>query len=124
MSCGAKFCHCDDVSVTSALEGDITDRVLESMGKSRSSCGAKFCHCETADNGIIIDTQGVYDRELLNSIEHRILSLLGQCMQLYRQDLDPEDNFVYEFASHINDLQSRVLARAAERAYPNLYGEN
>ena len=64
-------------------------------------------------------------KEFLTPAEKDVIGVLGECASTYKHDiLEPGPNFerdLSEFVSHIHDLQWRVLAQAAARAYPDDY---
>lgn len=65
------------------------------------------------------------DPGLLTPAEHELIDLLGQCASSYLAVVGShvgnrfQDNV--EFVAHIHDLQARVMAQAAARAYPSRY---
>lgn len=60
---------------------------------------------------------------LMTPEEHQLVTKLGQCASDFIEFVSgpnhPED--AGEFISHIHDLQARVLAQCAARAFPKLY---
>lgn len=64
-------------------------------------------------------------RELLTQEEHDCLMVLGEAASIYcKQIVGDEPHGVHdrnEFVAHIHDLQARVMAQAAARAYPDQY---
>lgn len=65
------------------------------------------------------------DEGLLTQAEHDCIMVLGEAHEIFRdQILGPEPHGAQddaEFISHIHDLQARVMAHAASRAYPDRY---
>jgi hypothetical protein len=62
--------------------------------------------------------------ELLTETEHRLIEMLGDCFNLYREVLGAGPTRradLLEATAHIHALQARVMAQAAARAYPERY---
>ncbi len=64
--------------------------------------------------------------ELLTGAEHEVVELLGQAASSFAVnvvDFNPATRAadIDEFCSRIHDLQARVMAQAAARAYPDRY---
>lgn len=65
--------------------------------------------------------------EPLTELEHQALQMTMELADLMRQiimtgnDRDRMDQDAAEVRHHIHALQTRVMAQAAGRAYPNLY---
>jgi len=71
-----------------------------------------------------LDDEGNEVPQLLTFEEQTLLALLGKSHALYREILGDSDealDHLREWATHMNDLQARVMARAAARAYPEQF---
>lgn len=65
------------------------------------------------------------DSKLLTETEHELVSMLGQCANLFAQVTTANGvqtaNDRREFIAHIHDCQNAVMANAAARAFPDRY---
>jgi hypothetical protein len=71
-----------------------------------------------------VDDDGNEVPSLLSIEEQALLRSLGECNARYRKiigDSDEAIDHLREWTVHMNDLQSRVMARAAARAYPEQF---
>ncbi len=68
------------------------------------------------------------EKPALTDMELKLVDMLGSCNRLWRAIYDDtrassrqRQNDLAEFAGHIHDLQYRVMAQAARRAYPDRF---
>jgi len=100
-------------------------RCPDCQGPPLSPPGARH-QCDTCGGwGFLAGKWAPEASELLTEAEHDLIKLLGACASLFSTNVVGDGptraHDVDEFCSRVHDLQARVMAQAAGRAYPDRY---